>query len=70
MNNYLCIVSYIGATPIYYCGYYKSCNGDEHKPVMSVSFDDALKLGTKQEAEKLLFSIGVKHYKVEEHALG
>lgn len=63
-----CLVAYIGANPLYYCGYYKSCQGESLKPVLSVSYDDALKLSSETEAKSLLANMGVSNLRVEEHA--
>jgi hypothetical protein len=70
-KNFWCIVTYIGATPYYYCGYYKKrTHVDENlKPVLSCDFNDAMKLHNESEAKRILSLMNIgSDYKVEEHA--
>jgi hypothetical protein len=64
-----CIVSYVGATPFFYCGYYVLDPDDNMvKPMLSSSFDYALKT-TKECAGMIYQAMGAesKGWKVEEH---
>lgn len=62
-----CIVTYVGSTPMYYAGYFKAHYGEPLKPVISVSFDDALKCHSKEAAQKILNNLNVSGWKVEDH---
>lgn len=70
-KDFWCIVTYLGATPYYYCGYYKKHNhlDEELKPVLSCDFNDAMKLHSQSEAKKILWAMAMgSDWKVEEHA--
>ncbi len=62
-KNFWCIVTYVGASPLYYCGYFKKGN-----PAISADFYDALKLHDEAEAQRILKNIPVSAWVIEEHA--
>ncbi len=67
-NSFWCIVGYLGITPFYYCGYYKSRVFDEPmKPVISGDFNKAMKLHTQEEAKRILAEMNIPNWVVEEH---
>ncbi len=68
-KDFWCIVSYIRTTPYYYCGYYKKTPSisEDLKPVLSIDFNDAMKLHSEAEAKRVLSYMNRPEWKVEEH---
>jgi hypothetical protein len=66
-RSYYCIVIYIqnGGMPLYYCGYYYKYG----LPVISTTFEEALKLNTRDEAQRILSGMKRPEFKIEEHGL-
>lgn len=66
--NHWCLVKYVGATPMYYTGWF---GGKELKPSISIDFNEALKLHSKIAAEQVMnglkFCSNVKGFKIEGH---
>lgn len=69
MNNFWCIVTYIGATPFYYAGYYGRHSGEvELRPALTSDFNQSMKLHNREEAVRILSRMNKPEWKVEEHA--
>ena len=65
-----CIVAYIGSTPMYYVGRYELDPADNKvKPVLSIDFNKALCISTKENADQILGEMWLDgRWKVEEHS--
>lgn len=70
MKTVWCIVDYLGGMVMYYEGYYAvdKLNGTPMRPVISSNFEDALKLSSREEAEKIRRRMNHPTFKVEEHS--
>ncbi len=63
-----CIVIYYQGMLMYYVGYYGTYNpSQELQPFVTTDFVKALKLHSKEEAERILAEMKLTGYKVEEH---